>query len=47
MIYLQWLSMAVNKLTDLEGLAGPALETLNLIGWSDDFCVRLAQTSQL
>uniref|UniRef100_A0A4W6ERF4 Leucine-rich repeat-containing protein 23 n=1 Tax=Lates calcarifer TaxID=8187 RepID=A0A4W6ERF4_LATCA len=30
--YLQWLSMAVNRLTDLDGLVGPALETLNLTG---------------
>ncbi|XP_027144323.1 leucine-rich repeat-containing protein 23 [Larimichthys crocea] len=30
--YLQWLSMAVNRLTDLDGLVGPALESLNLSG---------------
>ncbi|KAM4562840.1 leucine-rich repeat-containing protein 23 [Odontesthes bonariensis] len=30
--YLQWLSMAVNRLTNLDGLAGPALESLNLTG---------------
>ncbi|KAM9351166.1 leucine-rich repeat-containing protein 23 [Symphorus nematophorus] len=30
--YLQWLSMAVNQLTDLDGLVGPALERLNLTG---------------
>ncbi|XP_044065705.1 leucine-rich repeat-containing protein 23 [Siniperca chuatsi] len=30
--YLQWLSMAVNQLTDLDGLVGPALESLNLTG---------------
>ncbi|XP_036447738.1 leucine-rich repeat-containing protein 23 [Colossoma macropomum] len=30
--YLQWLSLAVNRLCDMEGLGGPSLETLNLIG---------------
>ncbi|KAM6976895.1 leucine-rich repeat-containing protein 23 [Aplochiton taeniatus] len=30
--YLQWLSLAGNRLSDLEGLGGPALESLNLIG---------------
>ncbi|XP_051282224.1 leucine-rich repeat-containing protein 23 [Dicentrarchus labrax] len=30
--YLQWLSMAVNRLTDLDGLVGPSLESLNLTG---------------
>ncbi|XP_038595620.1 leucine-rich repeat-containing protein 23 [Micropterus salmoides] len=30
--YLQWLSMASNRLTDLDGLVGPALESLNLTG---------------
>ncbi|XP_066529330.1 leucine-rich repeat-containing protein 23 [Hoplias malabaricus] len=30
--YLQWLSLAVNRLCDTEGLGGPALESLNLIG---------------
>uniref|UniRef100_A0A3B4UTG2 Leucine-rich repeat-containing protein 23 n=1 Tax=Seriola dumerili TaxID=41447 RepID=A0A3B4UTG2_SERDU len=30
--YLQWLSMAVNQLTELDGLVGPALESLNLTG---------------
>ncbi|XP_063065633.1 leucine-rich repeat-containing protein 23 [Engraulis encrasicolus] len=30
--YLQWFSLAKNRLTDLEGLSFPALETLNLIG---------------
>ncbi|XP_037629524.1 leucine-rich repeat-containing protein 23 [Sebastes umbrosus] len=30
--YLQWLSMAGNRLTDLDGLVGPALESLNLSG---------------
>ncbi|XP_071372378.1 leucine-rich repeat-containing protein 23 [Centroberyx affinis] len=30
--YLQWLSVAMNQLKDLEGLVGPALESLNLIG---------------
>uniref|UniRef100_A0A3Q0S783 Leucine-rich repeat-containing protein 23 n=1 Tax=Amphilophus citrinellus TaxID=61819 RepID=A0A3Q0S783_AMPCI len=30
--YLQWLSMAVNQLTDVDGLVGPALESLNLTG---------------
>ncbi|XP_029011012.1 leucine-rich repeat-containing protein 23 [Betta splendens] len=30
--FLQWLSMAVNQLTDLDGLVGPALETLILTG---------------
>ncbi|XP_076022678.1 leucine-rich repeat-containing protein 23 [Genypterus blacodes] len=32
MAYLQWLSLEGNQLKDLEGLAGPALETLNLSG---------------
>ncbi|KAM7404808.1 hypothetical protein PAMP_012120 [Pampus punctatissimus] len=30
--YLQWLSMAVNQLTELNDLAGPTLESLNLTG---------------
>ncbi|XP_060931443.1 leucine-rich repeat-containing protein 23-like [Limanda limanda] len=30
--YLQWLSVAANQLTDLGGLVGPSLETLNLTG---------------
>ncbi|KAG9353185.1 hypothetical protein JZ751_017761 [Albula glossodonta] len=30
--YLQWLSLALNRISDLEGLGGAALETLNLIG---------------
>ena len=30
--FLQWLSLALNKLTDLEGLGCPALESLNLTG---------------
>ncbi|XP_034732667.1 leucine-rich repeat-containing protein 23 isoform X1 [Etheostoma cragini] len=30
--FLQWLSMAVNWLKDLDGLVGPALESLNLTG---------------
>ncbi|XP_037540033.1 leucine-rich repeat-containing protein 23 [Nematolebias whitei] len=30
--FLQWLSMAANRLTDLDGLAGPALESLDLTG---------------
>ncbi|XP_076839667.1 leucine-rich repeat-containing protein 23 isoform X2 [Brachyhypopomus gauderio] len=30
--YLQWLSLAVNRLCDVEGLGGAALESLNLIG---------------
>ncbi|XP_074537635.1 leucine-rich repeat-containing protein 23 [Halichoeres trimaculatus] len=30
--YLQWLSMAGNRLTDVVGLVGPALESLNLTG---------------
>ncbi|KAI4886396.1 hypothetical protein NFI96_015322, partial [Prochilodus magdalenae] len=30
--YLQWLSLSVNRLCDMEGLAGPSLESLNLIG---------------
>uniref|UniRef100_A0A4W4ENC9 Leucine-rich repeat-containing protein 23 n=1 Tax=Electrophorus electricus TaxID=8005 RepID=A0A4W4ENC9_ELEEL len=29
--YLQWLSLAVNHLCDVEGLGGPSLESLNLI----------------
>lgn len=32
--YLQWLSLAANQLTDVDGLVGPALERLNLTGWS-------------
>ncbi|XP_029361593.1 leucine-rich repeat-containing protein 23 [Echeneis naucrates] len=30
--YLQWLSMSANQLTVLDGLVGPALESLNLTG---------------
>ncbi|XP_071332460.1 leucine-rich repeat-containing protein 23 [Trachinotus anak] len=30
--YLQWLSMAGNQLTELDGLVGPALESINLTG---------------
>ncbi|KAF4078161.1 hypothetical protein AMELA_G00196130 [Ameiurus melas] len=30
--YLQWLSLMSNRLSDIEGLGGPALENLNLIG---------------
>lgn len=30
--YLQWFSLAKNRLRDIEGLSGPALETLNLTG---------------
>ncbi|MCJ8741643.1 hypothetical protein PDJAM_G00073010 [Pangasius djambal] len=30
--YLQWLSLRSNRLSDTEGLGGPALENLNLIG---------------
>ncbi|XP_062871665.1 leucine-rich repeat-containing protein 23 [Trichomycterus rosablanca] len=30
--YLQWLSLVSNRLTDMKGLDGPALENLNLIG---------------
>uniref|UniRef100_A0A8C1KF81 Leucine-rich repeat-containing protein 23 n=1 Tax=Cyprinus carpio TaxID=7962 RepID=A0A8C1KF81_CYPCA len=30
--YLQWLSFASNRLFDVKGLGGPALETLNLTG---------------
>lgn len=30
--YLQWLSLKSNRLSDMEGLGGPALESLNLIG---------------
>ncbi|XP_034550788.1 leucine-rich repeat-containing protein 23 [Notolabrus celidotus] len=30
--YLQWLSLAGNRLTDVVGLVGPALESLNLTG---------------
>lgn len=29
--YLQWLSMGMNKLMDLEGLGGASLESLNLM----------------
>ncbi|XP_041860454.1 leucine-rich repeat-containing protein 23 [Melanotaenia boesemani] len=32
LIFLQWLSMAVNQLKDLNGLDGPSLESLNLTG---------------
>ncbi|KAK5863654.1 hypothetical protein PBY51_000668 [Eleginops maclovinus] len=32
MTYLQWLSMAGNRITELDGLVGPALESLNLTG---------------
>ncbi|KAG5282486.1 hypothetical protein AALO_G00056550 [Alosa alosa] len=32
LIYLQWFSIAKNRLQDVEGLSGPALETLNLTG---------------
>ena len=35
--YLQWLSMAMNQLKNLDGLVGPALECLNLTGWSVSF----------
>ncbi len=35
--FLQWLSMAVNRLTDLDGLVGAALESLSLSGWSVGF----------
>lgn len=31
--YLQWLSMVLNRITDLHGLVGPALESVNLNGW--------------
>ncbi|XP_051948102.1 leucine-rich repeat-containing protein 23-like isoform X1 [Xyrauchen texanus] len=30
--YLQWLSLASNRICDVKGFGGPALETLNLIG---------------
>ncbi|XP_061836036.1 leucine-rich repeat-containing protein 23 isoform X1 [Nerophis lumbriciformis] len=30
LVYLQWLSMAANRLTDMDGLVGPALESLIL-----------------
>ncbi|KAM6924389.1 leucine-rich repeat-containing protein 23 [Xenentodon cancila] len=30
--YLQWLSVAINRLVDIDGLVGPALESLNLTG---------------
>ncbi|XP_057685809.1 leucine-rich repeat-containing protein 23 isoform X3 [Corythoichthys intestinalis] len=32
LVYLQWLSMAANRLTEVEGLVGLALESLNLSG---------------
>ncbi|XP_040048781.2 leucine-rich repeat-containing protein 23 [Gasterosteus aculeatus] len=32
LIYLQWLSVAGNRLADLDGLVGPSLESLNLTG---------------
>ncbi|XP_047447207.1 leucine-rich repeat-containing protein 23 isoform X2 [Mugil cephalus] len=32
LIFLQWLSVAVNQLTDVDGLVVPALESLNLTG---------------
>lgn len=35
--YLQWLSMVLNRITDLHGLVGPALECVNLNGWSLGF----------
>lgn len=38
--YLQWLSMKVNRLTELEGLIGPSLESLILTGWSVRFYFR-------
>lgn len=31
--YLQWLSLVLNRITDLHGLVGPALECVNLNGW--------------
>lgn len=31
--YLQWLSLVLNRITDLHGLIGPALECVNLNGW--------------
>lgn len=33
LLYLQWLSIATNRLTDLDGLSGPALESLILTGF--------------
>ncbi|KAJ8360812.1 hypothetical protein SKAU_G00173370 [Synaphobranchus kaupii] len=30
--YLQWLSLALNRICDLKGLGGPSLESINLIG---------------
>ncbi|XP_064159960.1 leucine-rich repeat-containing protein 23 [Anguilla rostrata] len=30
--YLQWLSLALNRICDLDGLGGPSLESINLIG---------------
>lgn len=30
--YLQWLSLASNRLIDMEGLDGPSLESLSLSG---------------
>lgn len=35
--YLQWLSMVLNRITDLHGLVGPGLECVNLNGWSLGF----------
>lgn len=32
--FLQWLSVAVNRLADIEGLFGQAMETLILTGFS-------------
>lgn len=31
--YLQWLSIIMNLVTELDGLIAPSLETLNLTGW--------------
>lgn len=33
LFYLQWLSIATNRLTDIDGLSGPALESLILTGF--------------
>ncbi|KAJ8259698.1 hypothetical protein GJAV_G00172390 [Gymnothorax javanicus] len=30
--YLQWLSLGLNRISDLDGLGGPSLETINLVG---------------
>lgn len=45
--YLQWLSVAANRLTDLDGLVGPALETLILTGDASVICVYVKVTRDI